>query len=1034
MGDGISRIYFDQRDYQLLSIVNDVLNRDESFSYLKTLLYPYLHPRGIKEMAASRGLRIAYAVVHLLESLEAGKADDRLSALRSLRDEITYSADSHLQKNTARVLLEIMKELVRTLGNKRRQLELAHDFRTATSGKPRIIRAFLRRYHLLEMPEEWNQVAFDGHVHDSHTKGRKSPSHLIMDAWIKGIRHLTVIYYNYLPANAAAELLEASEVMGIRVRIGVELPCRFRNQYVQLIWVPRGFSDVQDFLSFLAYPHVESFMKEGREVSQYQQRYVLAVLREFNERHRVGINDAYGLEIPPLDQTEFLAFVGTGQASLLHLAKFIHARVLPAMEARVAVLREHYSEAGAEEREQIATMVEEMNNLDSETIVECCLRPAQNPGVPDPHIPCDHPDVPRLLNLSPYGILDRVSRLHSGYSITLNLSKLKVEDVLELLYDCKGAISHLEIFNLKDCTDGRMSYNYEINELQRSINEGNVIALKRHIRGIIQRMEASEQEHEAERIEKFREILRNIPTLQAYYKKAPLKARIGSDSTGSSRRLHGMGFVVKHTLPYRVQKELDHSAGFPRLTIPVNIEAFLHTTHIPQNSGSSKAGHWVYRLLRLIPGLRLIGQTYQKDWVVKDFSTRIGTRGNTVALGGVYEESGNGLHLGHPQREKPQERLAFKYLNSSIKNGLKVFIGFVPAFATFFLTHDWWLLAYFGAFIWYGITGVRNILQSVLGAGGISRSPLIRWESYVSWDRICDSLLYTGFSVPLLEFVVKTELLDRTFGVTVRTNPYLLYTVMAMANGLYLFSHNTWRGLPKAAAVGNLFRTVLSIPLAIVMNAAIGGILAGFDVPDIAGVLQKWAAIISKAASDCVAGVIEGTADRYKYIRMRAGDYSGKMAQLFDTYAQLELLFPEADVLKMLESPKEFIRTLSVEALGLEKIILINALDLLYFWMYQPRARSVLCSRFRTMSNEERQIFVRSQSVLRRKREISQLFVNGIVGKEFFQALSFYLDRSEEYLDAIEKIASKPCRTGAMLWRHIRLKKHGETMPESLKI
>ncbi len=81
-----------------------------------------------------------------------------------------------------------MKELVRAHGNYQRQLELAHDFRRAASGKPRIIREQLRRYHLLEMPEEWNQVTFDDHVHDANTKGRKSATHLIMDAWIKGIR------------------------------------------------------------------------------------------------------------------------------------------------------------------------------------------------------------------------------------------------------------------------------------------------------------------------------------------------------------------------------------------------------------------------------------------------------------------------------------------------------------------------------------------------------------------------------------------------------------------------------------------------------------------------------------------------------------------------------------------------------------------------------------------------------------------------------------------------------------------------------
>jgi hypothetical protein len=27
----------------------------------------------------------------------------------------------------------------------------------------------------VEMPEAWNQVSFDDHVHDANTKGRKSP-------------------------------------------------------------------------------------------------------------------------------------------------------------------------------------------------------------------------------------------------------------------------------------------------------------------------------------------------------------------------------------------------------------------------------------------------------------------------------------------------------------------------------------------------------------------------------------------------------------------------------------------------------------------------------------------------------------------------------------------------------------------------------------------------------------------------------------------------------------------------------------------
>ena len=88
----LGRLCFDRGDYELLRIVNDVLSR-QGASSLRRLLTPYLHPHGIKEMAAPKGLRIAYATIHLLGSLEIGRAGDRLAALRSLRDEV-MSEDS----------------------------------------------------------------------------------------------------------------------------------------------------------------------------------------------------------------------------------------------------------------------------------------------------------------------------------------------------------------------------------------------------------------------------------------------------------------------------------------------------------------------------------------------------------------------------------------------------------------------------------------------------------------------------------------------------------------------------------------------------------------------------------------------------------------------------------------------------------------------------------------------------------------------------------------------------------------------------
>ncbi|MEJ2587714.1 MAG: hypothetical protein P8165_09085, partial [Deltaproteobacteria bacterium] len=342
-----------------------------------------------------------------------------------------------------------------------------------------------------------------------------------------------------------------------------------------------------------------------------------------------------------------------------------------------------------------------------------------------------------------------------------------------------------------------------------------------------------------------------------------------------------------------------------------------------------------------------------------------------------------------------------------LKNGLKAFIGFVPAFVTFAWTKDWWFLAYFGAFIWFGITGLRNIFQSVLGGGGIRRSPLLRWGDYVNWERISDSLLFTGFSVPLLDYVTKTLILHHGFNITTETNPVALYEIMALVNGVYISSHCLFRGLPKGAVFGNLFRTILSIPVAVGFNAAAGFVLGAAGVTGVDGILQKWAAIISKGASDLVAGLIEGMADRYHNIRLRLRDYRTKLAQLFETYTRLELLFPEVKPLELLNSPDRLGLAENREIRDFEKIMIIDALDLLYFWMYQPRARSAFNLLIRMLSHEERQILIGSQSILIQQKEISLLFVEGLVGKNFSKALAFYLDRSQEYLDALKKIQKK---------------------------
>ncbi|MDD5090680.1 MAG: hypothetical protein PHQ23_07155, partial [Candidatus Wallbacteria bacterium] len=921
----------------------------------------------------------------------------------AVRAETLHDSSQTHRLNLARVLLQIMKEIVRAGGNEEKQLALAHDFRDASSGNPRLIRKQLRKYHLLEMPEEWNQLAFDHHVHDANTKGRKSPTHLIMDAWIKGIRFLGVIYYNDVKPEAASELLEAANIMGIDVRIGVEVKARLRNKYVQLIWSPRGFLDRRDFLSFLEEPEIMMFLAQGQAVVEYEKRHILELLKIFNRDHLPVINDQFGIAVPQLTEKAFLDSVGCGQASLVHLAEYAHRTILTSLKQKTEELSEQYKTASAAEQESINKVLESFNQLDPEALVDKYLRPEVNPGIPDPGCPADSDDVPEMLRLDPSAMIDKLEKLPCRSRITLNPSNLSPADVLEVLYDGKGRVTHLEIFNLKDWSQGRTQHRQLINRIRLVINSGNVVEAKHMVREILASVEEGAHEGEDLAAEKIRTILNNLKTLLRFYSVSRLRSRLGSDSIGHSRHAYGMGLVVVPTLPWRARREIRRDSN--RL-LPVTTVARRHVMTVETGEISSSREVHTNRDLTAEPFLHET-RSREVSWSVGHNSTTLAGVGNIATLSGKPERIDNGLSLGVSGTVRRYNWSCFSHMNSGVMNFVKIVAGFLPAFLTFYLTKDWWLLAYFGALIWFSITGIRNILQSVVGGGGLRRSPLLGWKDLVSWGRVADSLLFTGFSVPLLDFLIKDLVLVRSFDITTTTNPLALYTGMALANGVYISSHNFYRGLPLAAVVSNFFRTVLSIPVALGINffilrlMTLSGISAEAGMADI----QLWAAIISKTASDFVAAIIEGTADRQQNLSQRNIDYDEKLTQVYDVYGLLEAMFPEQDVLDLLDQPKELFRELHEKNPELLRYIVMASLDLLYFWMYQPRARKVLVRKMEHMSADEKKFLLQSQQVLKRKRVISEMLLNGLVGKRFERALAFYLSHADRYLQNLSKAA-----------------------------
>lgn len=983
-------IYFDRSDSDILRLVNRVLSNSRPGADLAD---PNLHPHGIKELVDTPAARMAYAVVNMLHNLETTRSQskDRLLGLQILYDEVINAAHTTLRRNTARVLMQIMKGIVRAYGNEELQLRLAHDFRAAAQGTPRIIRRLLRRYHLPEMPEEWNQMAFDDHVYDMNTKGRKSPTHLIMDAWIKGLRSLTVVYDNCVDKEVASEVLSAAAIVGVQVRIGIEFRVPFRNRFVTFLWMPRGFLSDQDFLEFLSSPKMLKLTADGRDAVSFLRDQTLCELRVWNEVLRPDYANCCGLIIPPVSEDDFLNYVGRGHANKARLAEYLNTLLSPQVEERLEELS--YKENLTEEEAQQKAL---LGHLCSDTIQTEWLSCAMHEEMPRIVLPRDLKNLPRIMTLTPRELMKELHQVTPGCRMVLCTNDLSVEDVLELLWDCKGSITHLEIFTMRAYVEGRQNNVHEIGELRFALNSGQAPRLKQMIKQMIRGMR---ENGDLKRAEKFEKILISVPVLWERYRTQPLKSRIGTAS-GNRSRSFGMGFVVTDTLPRRSARYLEEiEAGKP--TIPIHVEVEKHTIY--REPEALESFNVFLQSLHGLPFCSNLGLERTQIWETPAGSMRESRAGNIVNLSGPIKAS--------PLEEKREEGSSPGpfYLKSSLVNIIKVLVGFIPAFWSFMYTQDWWFLAWFGAFIWFGITGVRNVVQMVLAAKGMSRNSLLHWRDHVSLNRICDSLMYTGISVYLLEYLLRELFLDRTLHVNVMDNPFLVFTTLSVVNGFYIFAHNIYRGFPKSAAVGNLFRAILAIPVATFYNGIFFKILEACGVTDLAFYLVPSASVVSKCASDTVAALIEGLADSAVNIRLRRADYAAKLRSVFDSYTMLELLFPKEDAFRNLVRPGGLRGRGGAQAAKLERTFIVNALDMMYIWYYQPRAREAFKAIIRSLTAADRMVLAMSQLVLLREREVSQLMVDGLVGNDFARPLAFFLSHRNEYLHAMVQLC-KPAR------------------------
>lgn len=1027
-------LLFDSSDRALLAEVQRV--RACQPENLATRLHPQLHPQGIQELSAHRAVRVAGAVATLLESLSRAQAGTRLQALRVLREEALSGDNPALRYNTGRVLLQLMKELVRFAGNELRQLELARDFRNALHGKPRQIRALLDRYHLLQMPEDSIPATFDDHVHDASTKGRKTPSHLLLDAWIKGISSLTIVYYNYLPPEAVCELLEAAEILQIEAKPGVEFPALFHGTLLNVLWVPNSLHTSHALYSLLSIPAVAELMRLGHEVSSLRRRQLLHLLTILNAEMLPQIEARFGITLPRLESEPLEELVADGQPSLLHLTEYVLSLLRPILKQKVqTLLKLAQEEPHAHTRNVNLATIRELgsawDSFDADQLKHEYIKPFADRYALRDSLPPEQEQLPLLLQ-EDIGALTERLRACNG-KIFLSSTHLKAWDVPEILTLCQGALSGLEIYNLKDAVNCKNYDTKRINQLRLTINAADITGLKSLLTDLHHDLAAANPSFCGERLEGLRQTRRNIGSLLNNYEGRPLEAMIGSDSAGRSKRLYGMGLAVLPTLSPAARRRIASGRDPGRLLLPVRCRYSLHrlipsAPNTAADGGDCGSTFWqrVANILRRITLLSIGNQPGEKrTWLIEDRAAVLVDPGNLITLGGTGTIQNNEdvakAHVYTASALPSPWRICgllwrWRNLNSGLRNLTKAFAGFIPAFLTFYLTRDWWPLAWGGALLWFSITGMRNVVQAVLGGGGLRRSHLLRWRSLLDGSRIADSLFYTGLSVPLLDFFVRTLLLQYLCHYDAANHPFATFTVMSLCNGLYISGHNYYRGLPRAAIIGNLFRSLLAIPLATGLNTAAAETLVLLTTsPAAMALLLNSSAITAKLASDIVACLIEGLAERSKNLQRRREEWRTVLRSFFISVEKIELAFPDEDGREILADSKNLWprlceRNEEQAALGLYAA----ALDMQYFWYCQPQARLAFAEKISLLTPLQRQELQSGIELLRQEETVTRLLKEGFAGEQYQTALRFYQENWQRFLHALNKLCpAQPTKVSA---------------------
>lgn len=805
-----------------ISSIVDKLNQTLEEPPLKLGHRHVSHPGGFCREFGRRRLSMAEAYIIIARFQSPENFEARLQALRTLMEQSMHAKTINMPINTARVQIFLMKEAVKAHGNRRRQMEFVADFGRASFGHEAVIRGFLKDKALIEIPEEGKALkklglGWDDHVHDSLTEGRKSPTHVLIDAFVKGLSRVTLVYNTIDEERMINEAITAGEILGISVEIGIEFSIGHGGCRRHYMYAPPVFSKSREFFAFLKEHEQDLAQFRAGLQKNAENRYqsIVSVIRQFNEIHLPKLNEDFASDSPcwfaPLTEPELKKIVACGQPSREHLSELLFERFKKVFHNRVLFFKTQAMAAEERFRKGIFSQWE----LDA---VHARYQECRHTYT---HLSRADLAGKYLASRSSVDydssfdnelpLLDVLGRL-PGKIVLIHPIELGIKKAIRHVIEFAGYITNVETMNLRDSASRNPSdvivFNKFIFYLNNRPTSEMLGFLEQHdISGI-----PIEIIENARKITETRAIIPNC----------------GSDSTGRNKLIPGMGFIRSSMISPAIKKEfLERHIVLPRPIANLILSQGKWSNELHHEDGDQET---IVCMGKQLPPLESkVGDEEEIELV--DFSR------------------------------------FWRYVNPDLKNLFRLITGFAVAlYWMFMIQFDADILAgTIFASIWFFITFYRNVLVDLIASSG---TDLKSWNlRNVNFDNAYQSIFWTGFSVPVMGLVKNNfDLIwpGLKSGMLFESSKFFC---ICIANGIYISLHNRLRNFDRSVIKANFFRSVLSWPIATVFAPA--GNLIG--IPSI---------VQAKFWSDVVAGFIEGGAKFSQRFTLRKRDLTEILPRL----------------------------------------------------------------------------------------------------------------------------------------------------------